>query len=97
MAEFVSGGGESIQVGARRISLGGYTDTVLASLEDSLGCVMAEFLPETVCTWRFSLQSTLERRIPTAPDANIDRDRVRQTVVSVFCLAPEIEKSRRFI
>jgi dipeptidyl aminopeptidase/acylaminoacyl peptidase len=85
------------QIGLYGISLGGYTCSVLAGLEDGLECVIAGVPSSDVLHTGAYLASSIERRVPAAAGMDIQRDRKLLSVVSPFSFEPRISHERRFI
>lgn len=85
------------QLGLYGISLGGYTCSVLAGLEEDLDCVIAGVPPSDVLHTGAYLASSIERRLPAAAGMDIERDRKLLSVVSPFTFAPRVSRERRFM
>lgn len=88
-------GGE--QIGVYGVSLGAYTASLLASIEEDLSCVIAGVPAIGVIANRELLASNIERRIPTVAGLNVDDELAIHSLVSPLHLQPLVPHAHRYI
>jgi hypothetical protein len=85
------------RVGVFGISLGGYTSSLLAGIDERLDCIIAASPPADMPATNDYLASSVERRITAAAGINRAQERDLYRVVSPLAVTPHIPREARFM